>query len=308
MNTKNIRVIYKRLTEDFNKKGYINLNHRLVNSKDDLIEISSIFRDPRYETLRIIYMKDNKIAGYESISSKIPGFVNIFTNDNSGRSKVEKGFYKVKNRMERLNANGYYMVHNHPSGVARASKDDLMLTSIFSYMVNGFKGHLIVNSGTYAWISVNNIGLAYSENEKIIKGYKKGKIENMLKNKSPYNIKINCRDDLINLMHYIKNSEEFSTAILTDKQGKIRMILDIPNCYMNMKKEQLKGYFKNLARINGVSRVFFATKDNETYNKSIEHLKYGTFLESICYKEKNGKIYAYECPDIEGEELFRDDE
>lgn len=308
MDTKNIRVIYKRITKDFEKKGFINLNHRLINSKDDLVEISSIFRDPRYETLRLIYMKDNKIAGYESITSKIPGFVTIFTNDNSGNAKAEKGFYKVRNRMQRLNANGYYMVHNHPSGVARASKKDLFATSIFSYMVNGFKGHLIINSGSYAWISVDDRGIAHSENEKVIKGYKKGKVENMLKSKFPYDISINSREDLINLMHYIKNSKDFSTAILTNNRGKIQMILDLPNSCLNMQKEQLKGYFKNLARQNGVSRVFFATQDNETYNKSIEHLKYGTFLDSICYKEKNDKIYAYENCDIEGKEIFADEQ
>ena len=38
---KNARVIYKRLTEPMKKRGYINLNHRLVNTKDDLVEISN---------------------------------------------------------------------------------------------------------------------------------------------------------------------------------------------------------------------------------------------------------------------------
>jgi hypothetical protein len=32
---KNARVIYRRLEESLKKKSYINLNHRLVNSKDD---------------------------------------------------------------------------------------------------------------------------------------------------------------------------------------------------------------------------------------------------------------------------------
>ena len=65
---KNARVIYRRLEESLKKKSYINFNHRLVNSKDDLVEISSIFRDLRYETFRIIYLKGNRIVGYESIS------------------------------------------------------------------------------------------------------------------------------------------------------------------------------------------------------------------------------------------------
>ena len=33
------------------------------------------------------------------------------------------------------------------------------------------------------------------------------------------------------------------------------MILDIPNNFFNMQEEQLKGYFKNLARMSGASRL-----------------------------------------------------
>ena len=60
---KNTRVIYKRIQENFYEKGYINLNHRLVNTKDDLVEIASIFRDERYETFRVVFMKGNNIVG-----------------------------------------------------------------------------------------------------------------------------------------------------------------------------------------------------------------------------------------------------
>ena len=74
---KNVRVIYKKVTDNFKKKGYINLNHRLVNTKDDLVDIASIFRSPEYETFRIIYMKDHNIEGYESIYSRITLYVTI---------------------------------------------------------------------------------------------------------------------------------------------------------------------------------------------------------------------------------------
>ena len=75
---KNVRVIYKKVTENLKKKGYININHRPVNTLDELVDIASIFRSPEYETFRIIYMKDNNIAGYESISSKTPMSVPVF--------------------------------------------------------------------------------------------------------------------------------------------------------------------------------------------------------------------------------------
>ena len=111
---KNVRVIYKKITKKFYKEGYINLNHRLVNTKDDLVEIATIFRNPEFETFRMIYIKDNKIVGYESVSSRIPAYSPLFHIRKDGNINYERCFYKIKERMKRLNADGYYMVHNHP--------------------------------------------------------------------------------------------------------------------------------------------------------------------------------------------------
>ena len=290
MNNK-VKVIYKRLTEEFERIGYINLNHKYINSEENLVEIARIFRDPCLETFRMIYMKNNKIVGLESISSKLPNGVNIFTKDNKGRIKIERNFYKMNNRMKRLDADSYYMVHNHPSGEARCSAQDLSTTECFYKNLKGFKGHLIINSGTYAWIDVNKKGIATAKNYQKIIGYKKDRIDKIVQKKAIYDIKIKSRDDLIHLMHHIKNSKDYSIAILVDNQNKPSMVLDVPNKFLNMEYEQVKGYFKNLAKLNGASKVFFTTQSIETYQKSLEHMEKGTFLDTIWYQEQNNKAY-----------------
>lgn len=299
MDNRNVRVIYKKIEPDFlNKYGYVNLNQREVNTKDDLVELSSIFRNPMYETFRIIYMKDNQIVGHEEISTRTPNSVNIFPKSKNGRINAEKYFYKIHNRMKRLNSNGYYMVHNHPSGNAKASSEDLKVTEYFYKKINGLKGHLIINLETYAWIDVDNYGRAFASNYLPIKNFKKDRFYKMMTKKSIFNMKISCRDDLVYLMHHIKNTSDYSTAILTDCMGKVRMILDIPNRMINIPKEQLKGYFDNLSKLNGTTRVFFSSSDNDTYKKSLQHLEYGTFTDSICYKSEDNKIYVYEKADL----------
>lgn len=297
---KNCRVIYKKIEPNFlNKYGYINLNQRDVNSKNDLVEIASIFRNPIYETFRIIYMKENKIVGHEAISTKTPNYVCVFQKAKNGKANAEKSLYKIKNHMQRLSADSYYMVHNHPSGNASASNEDLKLTEYFARKIKGFKGHLIINLESYAWIDLNERGVAISSNYIPVPKFKKDRLYKMMKNKSIYDVKVNSRDDLVCLMHHIKNSQDYSTAILTDCSGKVRMILDIPNRFMNMPKEQLKGYFKNLSNINGAIRILFATSDNDTYKKSIKHMEYGTFTDSICYKPEEKRIYVYEKANVE---------
>ena len=297
---KNARVIYKRLTEPMKKRGYINLNHRLVNTKDDLVEIAEIFRSTQYETFRLIYMKENKIVGYESISSRVPNYVNVFERNKQGRINTERCVYKILSRMNRLGADSYYMVHNHISGEAKASNEDLRTTAFFIKYIKGFLGHLIINNENYSWIY-------YDEKENTVKADKQmpinirkaNKMRKVLNEKSIYDVKILSRDDLVSVLNTIKNTPDYSIAILTDSKGQIRMILDIPNNFFNMQKEQLKGYFKNLARMSGASRVFFGTNDNETYKKALKHQMNGTFKDCICYKNEDNKIYVYEKSDLE---------
>lgn len=295
MANKNVKVIYKKIEPEFlNKYGYINLNHREVNTKSDLVEIASIFRNPMYETFRIIYMKNKSIVGYESISSRGTRTVEIFPKSKSGRNTNEKCFYKISDRMRRLNANGYYMVHNHPSGHAKASRDDLKVTEAFAENLAGFLGHLIVNTESYAWIDVDKYGIAKADNFQEVKKLKKDRYYKMLNKKSIYDVKIESREDLVALMHHIKNSKDYSSLIFCDARGKIRMIQDMPNRFLNMKDEQLEGYLANQKLLNGATRVFFATTDNEVYKKAIKFWQKEVFLDAICYKEEDSRIYTYE--------------
>ena len=119
------QIFYKKLEQNFEKRGYINLEQKEVNSKQDLVEISNIFNSKRYELFRIVYLKDNKIKGYETITSHLPNAVMVIKNTNK---EGKRFFYKVQSRMQRLNANCYYLIHNHPSGVSYASNDDMRLT------------------------------------------------------------------------------------------------------------------------------------------------------------------------------------
>ena len=54
--------------------------------------------------------------------------------------------------MYRLGANGYYLQHNHPSGNAKASIEDIRITNKICKNIKGFRGHIIIDHGTYAWI------------------------------------------------------------------------------------------------------------------------------------------------------------
>ena len=306
------QIFYKKLEQNFEKRGYINLEQKEVNSKQDLVEISNIFNSKRYELFRIVYLKDNKIKSYETITSHLPNAVMVIKNTNK---EGKRFFYKVQSRMQRLNANSYYLIHNHPSGVSYASNDDMRLTQDFMKNVKGFKGHLILGDNNYSFIEENkkqqlirteqipyNLKEIQTISERIDDFYNSKTLNpNLTEEQIRFfeNYKVNSRTALVNLMKAIDIKKDFTPVIFTNTKLKIMMILDIPNKMFNMSQQQLMGYFRNLAVLNGSTNVFLATQDKDVFKNCVKHFKYGTLADLIYYQNKNNKqIFMYEAPEM----------
>ena len=289
---RNVKTIYNKLENiTVNNKGYIDLSNSKIEKTKDIINICDMFRDPRYETFRVFYMKDNKIVGQESITSKIPDAVILFSNGKKYESNPIKTYEKMNNRIKRLGADGYYLAHNHCSNSAKPSQEDMEITRNFVANVEGFLGHIVLgNTDKYSIIEENTEGLILMPKEKSLKRETLKSVEEKLEKNTLYDIKISCREDLVAVLKNIQNEKEYSTAILTDTKCNIRVILDIPNKMFNQNLYNLNGFFKNIARNTGSTRVFIGTQDKETYNKVLEHQKYGTIKDMVFFDKKNNLI------------------
>lgn len=301
---RNIKVVYNKLENiTVDKQGYIDLSKSKIQNTKDLVNVCDIFRNPRYETFRVFYIKDNKIVGQEAITSKIPDAVILFLNGKKFGANPIKTYEKMNNRMQRLGADGYYLAHNHCSNSAKPSQEDMKMTRKFVANVDGFLGHIVLgNTDKYSIIEKNSEGLIFMPKEKSLKKDTLKNMEEKLKENTLYNIKISCRDELVALLKQIQNEKEYSTAILTDSKCYIREVLEIPNKMFNQKLENLNGFFKNIARYSGSIRVFIGTQDKETYNKILEHQKYGTIKDMVYFDKKSNLIKTENI--IESQELF----
>lgn len=293
--TQKIQTLYRKFSKDFHEKGYIDLNGRKINNVQEAADIAQVFRNPNYETFRILYTKGDTIVGQEAVSSRIPGQSNIFKNNNR-----IKGFYNIKDRMTRLNADGYYMIHNHPSGNAVASQIDINTTQNFANKVPGFKAHIIVNSGTYAVIEREKGSLSrlITKNEINIENYTPDDIDKMMTSTPWAEIKIKSNKDIAKLMHDVKNNPNYSTLIMVDDKLLPRIVLDIPNNFFSMRRSQIDRYIKNVAKQNGATRAFIATTNNDVYSSTN---KLTTITDSILYSVKGNDI-------LEENTLSRNDE
>lgn len=289
---KKVKVVYNKLENlSFNNKGYIDLSESKIKKKNDLVDVCNIFRDPRYETFRIFYMKNDKIIGQEAITSKIPNAVVVFSCSKSSSNNPVRSFERMNNRMKRLGADGYYLAHNHISDSAIPSMEDMDITREFAANVDGFLGHIVLGSSNrYSIIEEDSKGRILMPKEKVLESSVLSEMAEKLRENTMYDIKISCREDLVSILKQLQNEKEYSTAILTDCKCKIRMILDIPNKMFNQELENLNGFFKNIARNSGSTRVFIGTKDKDTYNKILKHLEYGTIKDMVCLDTKGNLV------------------
>ena len=296
-----IKTIYNAINEDNFMKKYVDLRNIKIESRDDLLKTCQVFRNPKFETFRIIYMRDSTIINYESITSKLPNFCDVFrVKAKNTYLKNIRGFEDINRRMYRLGANGYYLQHNHPSGSAKASIEDMILTERLSKNVKGFKGHIIVDHGTYAWIEKDRrTEKLIAENNILINYLPLLNTQELIKESPLLHKKINSRNELARLMYDIKHSNNYSCLVLTSATNNVRLFQEVPNTFINMSYRQIGGYIKNNCINTGSTRAFLATTDKPFFERAKELVNLGYASDCIAYMITKNKSEIIEGADKE---------
>lgn len=69
------RTIALGISPQFIAQGTIDLTGQSVSSAEDLAKLAHVYCDLRFETLRIFYVKGEKIVGHEGITSRLPELI-----------------------------------------------------------------------------------------------------------------------------------------------------------------------------------------------------------------------------------------
>ena len=296
-----IKTIYNAINEDNIMKKYVDLRDIKIESRNDLLKTCQVFKNPKFETFRIIYTRNNKIINYESITSKLPNSCNVFrVKAKTPYLKTIKGFEDINRRMYRLGANGYYLQHNHPSGNAKASINDMILTERLSKNVKGFKGHIIVDHGTYAWIERDTrTGKLKANNNIFIDYLPTLNSQELIKDSPLLHKTISSRNELARLMYDVKHSNNYSCLVLTSATNNIRLFQELPNTFINMSYRQIGGYIKNRCINTGCIRAFLATTDKPFFERAKELVNLGYVTDCIAYMITKNKPEIIEGADKE---------
>jgi N12 class adenine-specific DNA methylase len=115
---------------------------QVVHTPADLAALAQVYRDPRFETFRVLYTAGDQIVGEAGYTSRLPASVGTPNNLNA----------QVAADKARFGADGYYLLHNHPSGRATPSDADVDLTTGTAAAVSGMRGHVVIDHNEYAII------------------------------------------------------------------------------------------------------------------------------------------------------------
>jgi hypothetical protein len=157
----------------------------------------------------------------------------------------------------RVQADGYWLLHNHPSGNAAASRQDEQLTAQLASLVPGFKGHVIINTNQYSVIDskleVNFInwmggqaggyqGDAYKQHDCLLEN-------------------IATPDDLARIGMALKHKDQYFSLIGTHATGAVQSISELPISLLERSPKLLLARLQRFTRNAGVSSLFAITPD-----------------------------------------------
>ncbi|MZQ99474.1 MAG: hypothetical protein GT601_17545 [Acidaminobacter sp.] len=264
----------KTIARDYTKKfladGKVDLVGKTVKNTNELAVMAQVLRDPRFETMRIFFVDDTgKIVSHTGVSSRMPGSSAIF----AGKDDKQKNNWinTQINFAKSMDATGFYLMHNHPSGVPNPSGPDFDATRRYEIMLKDiveFKGHIIINSNQYAVIP-NGMN---KDNDFYINDLYNGE-DKLLKPDKPHALlghKVGSSTDMVALGQMLKSSEGYSTIFYMSPRLTVRGIQEIPSEMALEPKKLMAHLKKNAIEFGGHRPVLVA--ENDHVFESARHL------------------------------------
>ena len=246
-----LRTVAVGITRQLATQGRVVLRGLIVRTARDLARIAQVFRHPGFETLRIVYTKGDALLDYEGVSSRLPAAALPFVDLSNQRARI-KWRHEIEDRMRRLGADGYWLIHNHPSGDSTPSTNDMALTTFLNQFLPGFKGHVVIDSGEFSVLTKEG-GTEYHAMPEALDANGRDALltpelpDQRLRRRLKYSA------DVAAVGAASQSSPDMVVLIYTARQ-RVRMIQEVPRKFFLSKDSA--GYIKNRAREVAGADVF----------------------------------------------------
>lgn len=137
-----------RIARDYVRQRSTSLVGQTVEAAEDLATLAQVYRNPSYETLHYVLTRGDQVVMHSGVSSRLPASAVAWAR---AQGTPERSLQEL---MQRAGADGYYLLHNHPSGDPSPSHSDIQLTGKIANRVPGFRGHVVIDTGRFTEISM----------------------------------------------------------------------------------------------------------------------------------------------------------
>ena len=246
------------LSRDFAARQRVSLVGQKVSSTEDFATLAQVYRDPRFETLRYVFTDDEgNIVGQAGATSRLPasaaGWIGPEATD---------FLNELIDRAYGIGARGVYLLHNHPSEVARPSSVDIEFTTsvakFFKRRGMKFLDHVIIDTNEYSVIKANGAS------ETIKKDFGQ---PSLLRLKKMAAMPIRNSENLASLARELKFDNKSTVLIATNIRYVVQNIVEVPQdkimSYGSTPQEQARAMFalRKLALSSDSSFIFAVTRD-----------------------------------------------
>lgn len=245
------------------------VGHSVANTRE-LASLAQVYRDPRYETFRVFFTKGNEIVHATGVTSRMAGETPLLPGGNDKHGEFERW---LKQHMERAGADGYYLLHNHPSGEPKPSEDDIGVTQRVAKAVPGFKGHVVINSNRFSVIGeVGNYDMhdLWAGDDKL------------LVQSTPHPIlgqKVGGTSALAQVAKSVQQPD-YLTIVATDPRFNIRAIIDFPRAHLEKSDLRLLAAARKLTRATGTTHIMLVgTREDIQHPTVVKGFKKGFIFE-----------------------------
>jgi hypothetical protein len=135
--------------EAFFEEGEFNLDGMEVRHIEDLGLLGQLLRNPAFETSYVFPVKNGRIMATWAETARLPASA-------PGAPKVAEWTTwraRILEKLDAIDADGFYFMHNHPAGTPEASWNDLTSTGVLMHLFEDrFYGHVIIDHGAFSVI------------------------------------------------------------------------------------------------------------------------------------------------------------
>ena len=272
-----------RLSERYVKDGQISLIGAKAENPKALAALLQCYRNPIFETARGFYLKDGYIIASEAVSSRLPGITVWKTADGKPFSE------HVNEKVRRLEADAFYMVHNHPTGNPAPSMRDILATQIEGGRIEKFAGHIVLDHTKFSLIGKD--GSHEILDVPLVSGP-----DLLLEASIPHPLlgeKMVGTDQLAKAGRLLldDNAETISFAAYIASDGKVREIQEMSNVIVDHTPE-FQDHIRNEMLGCGAANAVLYTTDDSVYERILPMITEGYFIDVLYIDADYGMYWS----------------